>query len=183
MWGVDSSPAMIEQARARCGRSVGLKQGSVEALPFRDESFERLLLHLVVHLVDRERAFPELARVLCPQGRLVITTFAPSHFDGIWLAHFFPSLAAIDLERFAPPAQLARELGQAGFDDVRLRELRQEARVSREDALNRLRGRFISTLWLLPEDEYAAGLERAERELPEQTDYPRVWALIAADRG
>jgi ubiquinone/menaquinone biosynthesis C-methylase UbiE len=183
VWGVDPSPAMLEQSRARCGRSVGLKSGSVEALPFRAVSFERLVLHLVVHLVERERAFAESARVLCPGGRIVIATFAPSHFDGIWLARYFPSLPGIDRARFATPDELAVELETAGFANTRQRDVVQEARVEREDALERLRGRFISTLWLLPEDEYRAGVERAERELPAETAYPRVWTVVVAERG
>lgn len=182
MWGVDSSAEMLARARERAGRAVGFKQGRAEALPFRDGWFERAVLRLVVHLVDRDRALPELARVLGPGGRAVVATFRPEHFDGIWLARYFPSLAEIDRARFPVPEALARALEAAGFASVRTRALTQPARVGREQALERLRGRYISTLWLVSEDEYRAGLERAERELPEETAYSLEWALLVAER-
>ena len=36
VWGVDASPEMLAVARARLPDSVGLKEGRVEELPFRD---------------------------------------------------------------------------------------------------------------------------------------------------
>ncbi|MCC6222060.1 MAG: methyltransferase domain-containing protein [Thermoleophilia bacterium] len=180
VWGVDRSEEMLAEARRRAGPTVGLKQGGAEALPFRDGWFERAVLRLVVHLVDRGRALPEVRRVLAPTGRAVVATFRPEHFDRIWLARFFPSLAGIDRARFPEPPTLARELEGAGFASVRTVAVSQPASVRREDALERLRGRYISTLWLLPEDEYQAGVARAERELGPVTAYSLEWAIVVA---
>ena len=47
-----------------------VKVAPAEQLPFKDGWFERALMWLVVHLVDRPRAFGEAARVLAPDGRL-----------------------------------------------------------------------------------------------------------------
>ena len=181
LWGVDSSPEMLAEARAGTGGRVGFKLGRAEALPFKDGWFDRAVLRLAVHLVDRAAAFPELARVLRPGGRAVIATFRPEHFDRIWLARFFPSLKAIDLERFADPATLAAELDEAGFLTVRTRELSQEARIARDEALVRLRGRYISTLSLIPEQEYEEGLALAERELEDETAYGLEWSILVAE--
>ncbi len=82
---------------------------------FADAWFERVVLRLVVHLVEREHALPELARVLRPGGRAVIATFRPEHFDGFWLNPYFPSIPEIDRARFPDPVELARELREAGF--------------------------------------------------------------------
>jgi len=172
---------MLRQARRDAPREVGLRRGEAEALPFRDAWFERAVLSLVVHLVDRPRAFPELRRVLGSGGRLVVATFRPEHFDRIWLARYFPSLVEIDRRRFPSPAILAAELVDAGFGAVKVRDVSQWASVGRDEALERLRGRYISTLSLLPEAEYRAGVERAERELEETTRYPRDWAIVVAD--
>ena len=168
------------QARERAGRAVGFKRAEAESLPFKDGWFERAVLCLVVHLVERDRALPEIARVLAPSGRLVIATFRPENFDRIWLARLFPSLPAIDKARFPEPALLAEELRAAGFADVHRRDVSHEARVRKDDALERLRGRFISTLWLLSDEEYRAGIARAERELDEETAYSREWAILIA---
>ena len=97
-WGVDPSPEMLEVARARVG-GAGLKLGSAEELPFKDGWFERAAMWLVVHLLDRPRAYAELHRVLAPDGRLVIATFDPTYFDDFWLNHYFPSMEAADRAR------------------------------------------------------------------------------------
>jgi SAM-dependent methyltransferase len=181
VWGVDPSPEMLAEARAALGRRVGLKAGRAEALPFRDAWFDRVVMRLAVHLVDRPSAFAEAARVLRPGGRIVIATFADDHFDRIWLARFFPSLAAIDRARFPSEEEIRSELGSAGFAPVRVRRLSQTGTVRRDDALARLRGRYISTLSILPEEEYAAGLAHAERELREETAYGLEWLVVTAD--
>jgi ubiquinone/menaquinone biosynthesis C-methylase UbiE len=182
VWGVDPSAEMLAQARASVGPRVGLKQGRAEALPFRDGWFERAVLRLVVHLVDRPRALPELARVLAPGGRVLIATFAPSHFEWYWLVGVFPEVGEIDRERFPAPERLEAELEAAGFTGARTRTLAQRGRLSRAEALERIRGRYISTLRLLDEKTFAAGLARAERELPETIETRLEWAVVVADR-
>jgi SAM-dependent methyltransferase len=180
-WGVDPSPEMLEVARGRV-QGAGLKLGSAEELPFKDGWFERAVMRLVVHLVDRPRAFAELHRVLSPDGRFAIATFDPVHFDEFWLNALFPSLEAIDRARFPTAEQLEAELIAADFGDVRLTRLSQKSSIDREGALERICGKHISTFDLLDDDEYAAGLERAERELPERVDYRLEWLLAAAVR-
>lgn len=182
VWGVDPSEEMLAEARVRAGRLAAFKRAPAEALPFRDGWFERAVLRLVVHLVDRGRALPEVARVLGPGGRAVIGTFRPEHFERFWLNPWFPSIPEIDRARFPAPAVLADELRRAGFASVRMRPLTQIRRTRREDALERLRGRFISTLQLVPEEEFREGLERAERELPGEVEYALEWAIVVADR-
>jgi SAM-dependent methyltransferase len=181
-WGVDPSEEMLARARAHPRRRATFKRGRAEALPFKGGSFDAAVLRLVVHLLDRPRALPELARVLRPAGRAVITTFAPVHFRRIWLAPLFPSLEALDGARFPAPADLAVELRDAGFARVRIRPVEQRKRIRREEALERIRGRFISTLHLLDEDELAEGTVRAERELPAEVEVELHWAVLVAER-
>jgi ubiquinone/menaquinone biosynthesis C-methylase UbiE len=181
VWGVDASEEMLEVARAAVGKRVGLKLGRAEELPFKDAWFERVVLRLVVHLVDRPRALPELARVLVPGGRASIATFTEGHFEWYWLTSVFPEVGEIDRRRFPRPDALEAELLDAGFATARTTTLGQRRSLSRADALERIRGRYISTLRLLDEETYAAGLERAERELPEETESVPEWAVVSAD--
>lgn len=182
VWGVDPTEEMLQQARAAAaGTRAGFKGGRAEDLPFKDGWFERAAMRLVIHLVDRPAALAELARVLQPEGRVAIATFGPTHFDHFWLIDLFPEVAAIDRRRFPLPEHLEAELAAAGFRNARTRSLSQRGLLSRDVALERIRGRFISTLCLLDDDALAAGLARAERELPAEIETPLEWAVVSAE--
>jgi SAM-dependent methyltransferase len=180
VWGIDPSPEMLVQARAKRTR-VRFKEAHAESLPFKDSWFERAVVRLALHLFARERAFEEIARVLVPGGRLVIATFDPAHFEGYWLNAFFPSLAAIDRARFPDEPTIARELEGAGFTGVRVSRFSQSARSAREEVLERIRGRYISTLRLIDEREYESGLAGAEAELPAEIEYRLEWLIVSAE--
>jgi ubiquinone/menaquinone biosynthesis C-methylase UbiE len=177
-WGVDPSAEMVEVAKKR---GVNAKVARAEQLPFKEGWFERAVLWLTVHLLARPRAFAELHRVLAADGRVVIATFDPSHFDRFWLNEIFPSLERIDRDRFPTEEGLTQELLTAGFEP-RVIRLSQRAEITRRAALERIRGRYISTLELLSDDEYRSGLERAERELPNEIAYALEWLVVIAVR-
>jgi SAM-dependent methyltransferase len=179
-WGVDASPEMLEVARTRAG-GAGLKLGVAEELPFKDGWFERATMWLVAHLVDRPRAFADAHRVLADDGRFAVATFDPSYFDEFWLNVLFPSMEAVDRERVPTAPELEAELRGAGFD-VRLLRLSQRGSLARTDALERIRGKHISTFDLISDEEYEAGLARAERELPERVDHRVEWLVAIAVR-
>jgi ubiquinone/menaquinone biosynthesis C-methylase UbiE len=182
VWGVDPSEEMLAQARANAGGRAQFKQAAAEALPFKDGWFDRAVFRLVIHLVERPQAFAETARVLAPRGRIVIATFAPESLDRFWVTRVFPEVAEIDRGRFPAEAELSRELEEAGFEKVRTRRVAQTGRLGRGEALERIRGRYISTLRLLDEQALAEGLARAERDLPDVVEDEREWLVVVADR-
>jgi SAM-dependent methyltransferase len=182
VWAIDAEPAMVAEARARLPRGAQAKVAEAEALPFKDGWFDRAIMRLVVHHLDRPRAFPELRRVLAADGRLAIATLDPASFDAHWAGAFFPSMAAIDSARFPTGEVLAEELGGAGFATVAVHRLRYTWTRSREHALSQLRGRHISTFQLLPETEVEAGIARAEATLPETIETPVEWLVVVAAR-
>ncbi|HEY3070610.1 MAG TPA: methyltransferase domain-containing protein [Gaiellaceae bacterium] len=180
VWGVDASEEMLEQARRRGRADVAFKRAAAEELPFKNGWFERAVFRLVVHAVDRPRALAEVRRVLVPAGVVVIATFDPAHFDHYWLNDLFPEVAAIDRARFPGRKELSAELEAAGFGLARVRGLSQQARLTRDEALERIRGRFISTLRLISDDEFERGLARAEHELPDEIVYKLDWLILSA---
>jgi SAM-dependent methyltransferase len=187
VWGVDPSAEMLRRARARPDvRGIGWKQGSAEHLPFRDGWFDAAHMHLVIHtLADRPGALREVARVLRPGGRLAIATFAREHFEGFFLNPYFPSIPAIDGARFPDPTVLVPELAAAGFTDAAAERISQPIHAEAADVLDRVRGRYISTLHLLDPAEYAAGLCRLEDEVAAGRAafaYSLEWALLTATR-
>ena len=74
-WGVDGSPRMVELARARVPQAAArLAVARVEQLPFGDESFDAVVsVGVLQFLADIGAATRELARVLRPEGRAVLT--------------------------------------------------------------------------------------------------------------
>ena len=180
VWGVDESPQMLEVARSRAPE-VRFKEASAYALPFKEGWFERATMWLVVHLLDRPRAYIEIRRVLDPNGRIAVATFDPSYFRVFWFRDYFPSMEEIDLARFPTRDDFERELSAAGFGAPGFTRISQQATVTREVALERIRGRHIATFDLISDEEYLAGLEQAERELPEQVDYRQEWLIAVAE--
>ena len=179
VWGVEPEPEMVARARERIST---VKIAPAEKLPFKDGWFDRAVMWLVIHLVDRTRALAEARRVLASDGRLVVATFDPAHFDRYWLNRFFPSLEALDRARFPDPDELRAELGAAGFARVQMLPLTQRGSIGREAALERVRGRFISPLQLIDEEEYRSGLRRMEAELPEENKYALEWVVAIGHR-
>jgi ubiquinone/menaquinone biosynthesis C-methylase UbiE len=181
-WGVDPSPEMVAEARAKRIPGAGFKVARAEELPFAAGWFERALMRSVVHHVARPAAFAEARRVLAPGGRLVVHNLDPDGLEELWYVHFFPSLLGLERARIPPAATLARELGEAGFAPVSVERLAVEREFDRETALRKLRGRHTSSFDLLEEDEIVAGIARAERELPERVRYVLRDLLLAAER-
>ncbi|ASF07378.1 SAM-dependent methyltransferase [Nocardia brasiliensis] len=71
--GLDSSAAMLRQARASGVGSVQLVVGLVEELPFADGAFDLVLCTRALHHIDRpELAVAEMARVVRPGGHIVV---------------------------------------------------------------------------------------------------------------
>jgi len=72
--GVDLSDFLLEIARRNCGPGVNLVKGNAERLPFNDEAFDRVYCTEVIeHVQDPEKVVEELARVLRPGGRAVVS--------------------------------------------------------------------------------------------------------------
>jgi ubiquinone/menaquinone biosynthesis C-methylase UbiE len=79
----DATEAMLQKARARCARlrlrNVLFGCGDAEHLPFAEAQFDGVVTRLAVHhLVNPQRAFHEMFRVLRPGGIAVIVDVVSS---------------------------------------------------------------------------------------------------------
>jgi ubiquinone/menaquinone biosynthesis C-methylase UbiE len=79
--------------------------GSAESLPFRDASFDLITCNMVVeHLGNPQKAFSEMARLLSPEGRLVVHTpnlLNYAVFLNHTLARFVPRKSLLSLISWA----------------------------------------------------------------------------------
>ena len=184
--GVDSEEQMLTVARAKDTEArIDWRKGSAYRLPIGDGEVSLGLMVMVVHLLRRRgAAFRELRRALRPRGRLSLWTFTPDHVRGFYLNEYFPSIPLIDLPRFAAVDSISRELRRAGFNEVAV-EIQEEERVMPiAEVVDRVRGRYISTLAMLPPLEYRLGLQRLEELLArDRTVLMRQrseWAVFSA---
>jgi len=83
--GVDAAEEMVVMARRRLPTAAErFVRGTIEALPFPDESFDAVTATGVLEYSDVPRALAELARVLRPGGRAVVSYPNPYAAYGVW---------------------------------------------------------------------------------------------------
>jgi ubiquinone/menaquinone biosynthesis C-methylase UbiE len=84
--GLDLTPELFDAARAHAGEAgvtIEWVEGDAEALPFEDESFDRVLSVFGVMFAPRQRvAAAELARVCRSGGSVVVASWTPQGFTG-----------------------------------------------------------------------------------------------------
>jgi ArsR family transcriptional regulator len=122
---VDSSAPMLQAARRRLAAfdNVDLRRGELEALPIDDDGLDAAVLMLVLHHVpEPQKAVAEVARVLKPGGRIIVGDMLPHDRESyrqqmghIWLG-------------FAED-HVTRMLGDAGFGQLKLVALPPDSRV------------------------------------------------------
>jgi SAM-dependent methyltransferase len=157
--GVDRSERMLAVAAADPAlRGIPWVHATAEALPLREASVDLALMFLVYHhLPDRPAALRECARVLARGGRLVLVNSTVELLDSyVWLP-FFPSARAIDLARLPDRGEIARVARDAGLILRGHRTVLNPVARSLGAYADRIASRTISTLQLVPDDEFARG--------------------------
>jgi ubiquinone/menaquinone biosynthesis C-methylase UbiE len=99
---IEFSPEMLALARERAedlGREFDLREGDAQALEFKDESFDTVIITLALCTIpDDRKAATEALRVLRPGGRLVLMEHVRS-----------PALAVRAIQRLIDPVAVRFE--------------------------------------------------------------------------
>ena len=116
--GVDESERFVARARNGAG-PADFVVGDAERLPFADASFDRVLLSLVLHQLERpEAALGEAFRVLGAGSRVLVRTIAPEDVHDRIPERYLPAMAAADAARLIPIDLLVQMLQESGFVEV-----------------------------------------------------------------
>ncbi|NVK32713.1 MAG: metalloregulator ArsR/SmtB family transcription factor [Gammaproteobacteria bacterium] len=111
--GLDINSNMLAVARSQVAKAqythLTVISGNLYQLPVPDRAHNVVLMHMVMHFLDRPRqALLEVARVLEPGGRLIIVDFAPHHLESLKaeLAHQWLGFADAQIDQFVSGAGL-----------------------------------------------------------------------------
>lgn len=165
--GLDLSDQMLRKAKALNAR-FELVQGSAPLLPFGDETFDLVFTHLAFHhFAEKPRVVAEAHRLLRPGGGFAILTDDPRQ-SSWYLYDYFEGALEIDLARCPAISELEDMLRSAGFTAVRSPLVQDLDIIEKGDQVLQsyfLRKDSTSTLILLPDDAYAAGLSRIRADI------------------
>jgi ubiquinone/menaquinone biosynthesis C-methylase UbiE len=171
---VEPSAGMRAQgARVNARPGVAWVGGRAERLPLRDASCALAWVSTVVHhLDDLDAAAAELARVLRPDGPVLVRQSFPGRMDEINLyTRFFPAAGEALATRGGLPTveRVAGAFAGAGFRVEALRRVGQVSAPSLAAYRDKVRRRADTGLRLLPDDQFAAGLAALDRAVAAET--------------
>lgn len=170
VFGLDPFAEMIHEARQKDGAEhVNWVLGAAPHLPFPSESFDRVLFVLVLqHINGIEETFRETHRVLRTGGLVLIRTCAHDYIRQYPLGDFFPGYRDLELAAFPETEALRRTLADIGFKEVQSEDVSQTVTHPAAEYLEKVRNRFISTLYRIGKENFRTGFERLAAELKDK---------------
>ncbi len=129
--GLDIDASRLEVARKRASEesvSVTWREGSGEALPFREPAFELVTCQQGLQfMTDRAKATREMRRVLLPGGRAVISCWTAIEHQGAYAA--LDQLVEHEPSTPLDATELNKLLVDAGFFAIQIETVTRQVRV------------------------------------------------------
>ncbi len=123
--GVDMTPEMVERARENIARSgmdwIEVRRGFIEDLPVESGSVDWVISNCVINLSpEKERVFAEIARVLKPGGRMLVSDLVVEDLPA-WVRED-PALYDSCIAGAISEEEYIEGLRRAGLEEVEVRE-------------------------------------------------------------
>lgn len=162
-YGLDPSPAMLDYARAQRER-VTWVLGRAEELAFTDKAFDLIFsVDAIHHISDKAAFYREAARTLRPGSRVCTVTDSEEIIRSREvLSGYFPETVEIETRRYPRVAQLLAWMEEAGLIEMAEVAVEQPYKVT---STQPFRDKAYSSLRLISEQAWRAGLERLEGDL------------------
>ena len=155
--GVEPSAGMLAQAATKPHPRVRLLRGRAEELPLANATFDGAWLSNVIHhFDDMDAAARELRRVVLPEGPVMIRgAFAGRPIPSLY--RYFPSTEKT-VSTFPALSDVIGAFEHAGFTLFSTERVEQLLARSLSEMVERIKLRADTTLELLPDDEFEAGV-------------------------
>lgn len=164
---IEPSQEMLKEAKKKDQmKRIIWRKGTAEKLKFPNEFFDCVFMTFVFHQIkDRKKAVAEMHRILKPKGKCVILTTSSIHIRSSPL-YLFPGLRELDLLRFPSLPELKDMLRRGRFKEVHYHLDKYETtRKPIEEYLKLIKGKHVSTLTLLEEEDFQNGYIIFEKRL------------------
>lgn len=170
--GVEPSAGMRrEAATKRRLPNILYLGGRAESIPLRDRSCGCAWLSTVLHHIeDLARSVGELRRILGTGDRVLIRNSFGDRLDRVHWLDYFPAAKRLAATRWPSVEQTTDAFASAGFQLEALETVPEVVAADLRAYHDRLSNRANSTLTLIGEDEFAAGLAELGRAASEQTE-------------
>lgn len=168
--GVEPSQGMLRVAIQQTS-SVAYVCGCAEAVPLRDRSCDVVWMsHVLHHVRDRAACARELYRLLVPGGRVLVRGTFGDRLEGFpTLFRFFPGARRI-CQDLPTTGETEAVFDVAGFSLEAHQQIQQSTCQSLREFAVRTRKRADTSLVLLSDDDFQAGLAALEKAAAEETE-------------
>ena len=100
LYGIDTSPSMLDVARSRLGENAELHLGEATQMPYKKDTFDLVLCMLALHEMDqltRILVLSEIRRVLKTDGHILLVDYHTGHVRPVkgWLTKLIVVLSEI----------------------------------------------------------------------------------------
>jgi len=187
---VDPSIGMLRHTQGKLVASsdLALLQADGQQLPLSSNSVDLVFMSYVLHQVrDRKHVLSEAFRVLRGGRNIAILTSSHKQLRLDLVHRYFPGLLRLNLGRFPSLPEIRSLLTASGFRRIGLSQLSTAQRTSLQALRDKVEGKYLSALALLPEEQFQEGLtvfvSKLEQDFPKgELIYTHSTSLITATK-